>query len=208
MLNAEGISRLTNQWKKLNECVVGRKNFRNLNKNLESIRKAADNPALTGGGFFKKNGLVYRRWLPKGRDEVEQLVLPLKYRPEVLKLAHKTPFAGHLGRDKTVNRISQRFYWPTMFADVRRVVKTCHECQKTAPRGRFKAPMIPLPIFSEPFRRIAMDIVGPLPKSRSGKQFILVTQFPEAIPMKSIDAVHVAACCLFIVRGLECLKRF
>ncbi|XP_064398193.1 uncharacterized protein LOC135344837 [Halichondria panicea] len=126
---------------------------------LESIRKAADNPALTGGGFFKKNGLVYRRWLPKGRprgDEVEQLVLPLKYRPEVLKLAHKTPFAGHLGRDKTVNRISQRFYWPTMFADMRRVVKTCHECQKTAPRGRFKAP---LPIFSEPFRRIAMDIV-------------------------------------------------
>ncbi|XP_064386055.1 uncharacterized protein LOC135334708 [Halichondria panicea] len=126
---------------------------------LESIRKAADNPALTGGGFFKKNGLVYRRWLPKGRHEVEQLVLPLKYRPEVLKLAHKTPFAGHLGQDKTVNRISQRFYWPMMFVDVRRVVKTCHECQKTAPKGRFKAPMIPLPIFSEPFRRIAMDIV-------------------------------------------------
>ncbi len=42
-----------------------------------------------------------------------------------------------------------------------------------------------------------MDIVGPLPKSRSGKRFILVicdyaTRFPEAIPMKSIDAVHVA----------------
>ncbi len=42
--------------------------------------------------------------------------------PEVLKLAHKPPFAGHLGRDKTVNRINQRFYWPTMFADVQRVV--------------------------------------------------------------------------------------
>ncbi len=61
-------------------------------------------------------------------------MLPLKYRPEVLKLA---PFAGHLGRDKTVNRIVHpRFVWPTMFADVRGVVKTCEECQKTAPRGR------------------------------------------------------------------------
>ncbi len=64
--------------------------------------------------------------------------------------AEASPFAGHLGRDKTVNR---RFYWPTMFADVRRVVKTCEE---SASRGRVKAPiMVPLPIFSEPFRRIA-----------------------------------------------------
>ena len=40
-----------------------------------------------------------------------------------------------------------------------------------------------------------MDIVGPLPKSRSGKRFILVicdytTRFLEAVPMKSIDAVY------------------
>ncbi len=109
-------------------------------------------------------------------------MLLLKYRPEVLKLAHKPPFAGHLGRDKTVNWISQRFYWPTMFADVQRVVKTCDECQKT---GQVKAPMVPLPIFSEPFRRIAMDIVGPVICDYA-------TRFPEAIPMKSIDAVHVA----------------
>ncbi len=42
---------------------------------LEDTRKAADaHPALTGDGFFKKNGLVYRRWLPRGKprgDEVE-----------------------------------------------------------------------------------------------------------------------------------------
>lgn len=38
---------------------------------------------------------------------------------------------------------------------------------------------------SEPFRRIAMDIVGPLPRSTSGKKYILVicdyaTRYPEA----------------------------
>ncbi len=42
-----------------------------------------------------------------------------------------------------------------------------------------------------------MDIVGPLPMNRSSKRFILVicdyaTCYPEAIPMRSIDAVHVA----------------
>ena len=57
--------------------------------------------------------------------------------------------------------------------------------------------MVPLPIIQEPFRRITMDIVGPLPHSRSGNRFILVvcnytTRYPEAFALKSIDAEHIA----------------
>ena len=57
--------------------------------------------------------------------------------------------------------------------------------------------MIPLPVISEPFQRVAMDIVGPLPKSRSGNRYILVmcdyaTRYPEAVPLKSIDAENIA----------------
>uniref|UniRef100_A0A1X7TES2 Integrase catalytic domain-containing protein n=1 Tax=Amphimedon queenslandica TaxID=400682 RepID=A0A1X7TES2_AMPQE len=49
----------------------------------------------------------------------------------------------------------------------------------------------------KPFRRIAMDIVGPLPRCRKGNRYILVvcdyaTRFPEAIPMKNIYAETVA----------------
>eukprot|EP00731_Ephydatia_muelleri_P004053 Em0002g229a len=50
---------------------------------------------------------------------------------------------------------------------------------------------------AEPFSRIAMDIVGPLPRSRAGNKYILVicdyaTRYPEAVPLKSIDAESVA----------------
>lgn len=60
-----------------------------------------------------------------------------------------------------------------------------------------RAPMIPLPIIEVPFQRIAMDIVGPLARSRSGKRYILVicdyaTTYPEAIPLRSIDAEIIA----------------
>lgn len=96
---------------------------------LEEVRKAADEkPAKVGFGFFRKNGLLYRRWVPRGRPEskaVEQLVLPVQCRAEVVKLAHRPPFSGHLGRDKTANRLQQRFYWPTLFADVAKAVRTC-----------------------------------------------------------------------------------
>lgn len=55
----------------------------------------------------------------------------------------------------------------------------------------------PLPIMDESFKRIAMDIIGPLPKSRSGKRFVLVivdyaTRYPEAIVLRTIDAGTIA----------------
>lgn len=58
--------------------------------------------------------------------------------------------------------------------------------------------MKPLPIVDIPFQKIAMmDIVGPLPRSRQGNRYILVvcdyvTRYSEAIPLKSIDAGHIA----------------
>ena len=69
--------------------------------------------------------------------------------------------------------------------------------QKSSNKGVPKAPLVPLPIVSTPFEKIAMDIVGPLPRSRSGHWYILVicdysTRYPEAIPLRSIDAEHIA----------------
>ena len=99
---------------------------------------------------------------------IDQLVLPSHCRKTILSLAHEIPLAGHLGQKKTAERILQRFYWPTLFQDVREVCKACPECQRTASGKTVRAPMIPLPIIEEPFQRIAMDIVGPLPRSRQG----------------------------------------
>lgn len=43
----------------------------------------------------------------------EQLVVPTSLRSMVLKLGHSTPLAGHLGQQKTLARVSNRFYWPS-----------------------------------------------------------------------------------------------
>ena len=144
---------------------------------------------------------MYRRWVPPGRHtegmEIDQLVLPTKCREAVLKLAHSIPFTGHLGKDKTARRILQRSYWPTLYGDVARLCQCCAVCQKSSKYRGKHAPLIPLPIISVPFKRIAMDMVGPLPRSHSGKRYILVicdyaTRYPEAIALKSIDAAQIA----------------
>ncbi len=60
-----------------------------------------------------------------------------------------------------------------------------------------RVPLIPLPVISQPFERIAMDIVGPLPRSTQGNRFVLVvcdyaTRYLAAVAMKHIDAASVA----------------
>ena len=44
---------------------------------------------------------------------------------------------------------------------------------------------------------VAMDIVGPFPRSHSGNRYVLVlcdysTRYPEAVPLKNVDAETVA----------------
>lgn len=49
---------------------------------------------------------------------------------------------------------------------------------------------------SVPFDHIVTDIVGPLPRSRSRNHYTLVlcdyrTHYPDAVPLRNIDAEHV-----------------
>ena len=97
---------------------------------LVAANNAADgDPSTAGVGFFRRDGLLYRRWQLPGQDSealaVEQLVLPQACRPTVLALAHTIPLAGHLGSDKITRRVLQRFYWPTLFRDVANYCKHC-----------------------------------------------------------------------------------
>ena len=164
---------------------------------LEAARAEA-----AGGGdttrFFYLDGMLYRRKKSDADDATtDQLVLPVQCRQQVMAVAHAIPLGGHLGKRKTTQRVTQRFYWPTISRDVAEFCHSCKSCQLDSSRRVSRAPLIPLPIISEPFRRIAMDIVGPLPKSRSGKRFILVvcdyaTRYPEAVALRSIDAEHIA----------------
>ena len=149
--------------------------------------------------YYRKNGILFRKGTPRGSqgEEYEQLVVPRKYRAKVLQLAHSIPLAGHMGRDRTATRILKRFFWPNIFKDVADYCHSCPECQKAARKTGQRAPMIPLPITGQPFERIAMDIVGPLPRSIKSYRCILVvcdyaTRYLEAITLKKFTADAVA----------------
>ena len=109
-----------------------------------------------------------------------------------------------MGRDKALQRIQQRFYWPSLFHDVDSYCCSCPECQKVSTPSHQRVLLIPLPVMKEPFERIAIDIVGPLPRRRKGYQHVLVicdytTRYPEAIPLHCTDAHRVAEELIFFL---------
>ena len=149
--------------------------------------------------FYIKNGILMRKWRsPEVPADDEwavnhQIVIPKIYRSEILSLAHETPMSGHLGVNKTYHKILNHFYWPGLKADVSNYCKSCHTCQVVGKPNQVipKAGLQPIPAFDEPFSRIIIDCVGPLPKTKSGNEYLLTimcasTRFPEAIPLRNI----------------------
>ena len=101
--------------------------------------------------------------------------------------------SGHLGINKTYHKIINHFYWPGLKSDVSKYCKTCHTCQMVGKPNQTipKAQLQHIPAFDEPFRRIRIDCVGPLPRTKSGNEYFLTimctsTSFPEAIPLRNI----------------------
>uniref|UniRef100_A0A674NL88 Gypsy retrotransposon integrase-like protein 1 n=1 Tax=Takifugu rubripes TaxID=31033 RepID=A0A674NL88_TAKRU len=152
-------------------------------------------------GFFLKDGILMRKFTPPCVSPAEdwcvstQIVVPRPYRSEILSLAHETPLSGHLGIRKTHDRILRNFFWPGLKGDVAQFCKTCHMCQIAGKPNQVipPAPLYPILVIGEPFERVLVDCVGPLPRTKSGTKFLLTvmcasTRFPEVFPLRKITA--------------------
>ena len=146
-----------------------------------------------------KDGIVCRKWIDEvtGQVAYTQKCLPPKYIPLALAELHDSPMAGHLGVNKTTKAIRSRFYWQGLSEDVETYIRQCPQCNqaKNPPKPR-KAPLHSIPV-GYPLEKVCLDLVGPLPKSNNGFEYIVVvtdlfTKWPEAYPLRNTDAPSVA----------------
>lgn len=160
---------------------------------------AGDGVDSVSSGYFIRNGLLMRKWSPltsSAADDwsvVTQIVVPVPYRMTILNLAHDNPLAGHLGVTKTFDRILRHFFWPGLKKDVASYCKSCHICQVAGKPNQTipPAPLYPIPEVCEPFERVLVDCVGPLPRTKAGNKFLVTvmcasTRFPEVFPVRKI----------------------
>ena len=124
--------------------------------------------------YYMKYGVLTRKWRPPtvSTDEEwqasHQIVVPNCYHADILSLAHESPLPGHLGINKMYQKVLNHFYCLGLHKDV---VKFCRSSSgwKTQPETPV-APLKLIPMVEEPFSRVLVDCVGPLPKDQIRKQ--------------------------------------
>lgn len=124
-----------------------------------------------------EEGKLYRKIktrYPDLNDNEWLLVIPREQRKDVIRDNHDPPTSGHLGISKTIARVSQKFYWPKLRADVARYVRHCLTCLRTKPEQRPPVGQMlsSQPTISRPWELVSIDIIGPLPRSTSGFKYI------------------------------------
>ena len=112
-------------------------------------------------------------------------------------------------------RLCERFYWPGQWRDVSNWCRTCSTCatRKTlVPKSRAALGNIQT---GYPMQILAVDILGPLPRSEAGNSYILVvgdyfTRWMEAYPIPNQEAATVAEvlvdqwfCCFSVPKQLH-----
>ena len=186
-----------------NKVLMNKENLIELQKDDQTL-KGVYKQALEKGigkvpGYCFKDDVLFRLYRsPKlSSDETwsdkEQLVVPRNLRKDILEIAHNVN--SHFGVNKTYNRLSNDFFWPRMKSDVVNFVRNCHICQIAGKPNEVipRAPLNPIVVPHEPFHRIIIDCVGPLPKTKKGHQYLLTamcptTRYPIAIPVRNISA--------------------
>ena len=112
-----------------------------------------------------ENGLLYTRsgrlYVPSTKEE--------SLRTRLLAEAHDAPPSGHLGRDKTYERLARYFYWPRLFQQVASYCNSCETCQAVKPSNKNKIGLLnPLEAPRKPWESISLDLITDLPRTKRG----------------------------------------
>jgi IS30 family transposase len=130
-------------------------------------------------------------------ESVPRIIPPRHRMKAILQETHNTPSSGHQGRDATIRKTSEVYFWPNMREDIRQFVQACQVCQKRD-RKKGETELQPIKKFPKPFYQVGMDVMGPLPITKSGKRYIVMavdhfTKWVEIRALESNDAQSIAS---------------
>ena len=119
-----------------------------------------------------KDGLLF--YIKTGANEASQSFLsvtPSEPRPSVLEYSHSS--IGHLGLDKMLCQIKERYLWPGLCSDVHAYIK---KCRWKTPKMRRQAPQESI-CMTRPMELVCINFLS-LERSKGGYEHVLVSNGP------------------------------
>ncbi|MCO5588627.1 hypothetical protein L7F22_042584 [Adiantum nelumboides] len=132
----------------------------------------------------------------KGKDLVLRRVPLVKEIEIILMSCHDGVCGGHFAQEITSRKILQAgFVWPSLHRDVQHWCKACKASQQAGDRKLSYGPRFPIFAYG-PFEKWGIDAIGPLPRTSTGKQYILtatdyMTRWAKAASVARITAADV-----------------
>jgi hypothetical protein len=128
-------------------------------------------------GYLMNNELLYRYSPDPDRDaETCQLVIPKQEQRNIISAYHDDAIAGHYGLEKTINRISNCYYWKGMRSQIETYIRNCLQCQRYKPSNQKPAGLLQTTAPNNRFEVVAFDLFGPLPRTPSNQNWVFIIE--------------------------------
>lgn len=138
-----------------------------------------------------KDGLLYRKQRSKDGERLLWAV-PASMRKGMVVRFHD--MAGHMGVDRTVTKLTEKYYFPRLRRYVKHHIGGCPECVLfKIPRGKRPGMLHPISPGSRPFATVNGDHLGPFPTSRRGNTYLFIlvdnlTKYCRLYPCRRADS--------------------
>ena len=138
-----------------------------------------------------KHGVLYKRSKVDARTK-HLLVVPPLHRQRAMEGCHDQ--VGHLGQDRVLDLLRDRFYWPGMYVDVVSYINSCPRClrRKSQPD---KAPLVNIET-SQPLELVHLDYLKIEPSKGNIENVLVITdhftRYAQAFPSKTQTALATA----------------
>ncbi len=126
--------------------------------------------------FCIRNDMLVQMWspIPKG-ETIFRIVLPKALQTDVISQIHHCSMTPHLGIEKSISILRQRYIFKGMYEAVRNYIGSCEVCLATKPANRStRKPPGLFDITTAPFERCHVDFAGPFYPTRNGMRYICV----------------------------------
>ena len=154
--------------------------FKELYKQIQADPTKHPDHSVTSGLILHKG----RIWLPPTSSFIKPL----------LEEFHKTPVGGHMGVQKTLQRLQENFMWDSMRTDVRNFVAQCITCQHTKYDNRKLGGLLcPIPIPALPWEDLSMDFIVGLPAYKGNTCILVIVDlFSKGLHLGMLRPHHTA----------------
>ena len=118
-----------------------------------------------------KQGVLYRRTTLVNAKSRLQLILLPSHRTIAIEGCHDQ--VGHLGKDRMLELLRDRFYWPGMHTDVASYLNSCPRCLRRKSKTD-QAPLLNIEV-NQPLELVHLDYLKIEPSKGNVKNILIVT---------------------------------